>query len=75
MKGDVLSKVAEYLNYYADKDFPVFPESLKSNDLKAEINEWDYTFIEPVSFENCFHLYYFSLKYYFLTSHYYLEYI
>ena len=56
INGNVLKLIADYLNYYADKDFPVFPESLKSNDLKAEINEWDFTFIEPVSFENCFHL-------------------
>ena len=53
---DVLKIIADYLNYYADKDFPTFPEELKSNDLKAEIDEWDFNFIDPVSYENCFHL-------------------
>ncbi len=56
IKADVLGKVVEYLNYYADKDFPVLPETLKSNKLKEEINEWDFSFIDPVSYENCFHL-------------------
>ena len=56
MKGDVLSKVAEYLNYYADKDFPTLPEVLQSNDLKSENNEWDFSFIDKISYENCFHL-------------------
>ena len=56
IKGDVLKKIAEYLNYYADKDFPTLPEVLKGNELKDEINEWDYSFIESVSYENCFHL-------------------
>jgi len=56
IKPDVLKIIADYLNYYADKDFPTFPEELKSNNLKAEIDEWDFNFIEPVSYENCFHL-------------------
>ena len=56
IKGDVLEKVAEYLNYYADKDFPTLPEVLKSNDLKSEIGEWDFSFIDKISYENCFHL-------------------
>ena len=56
IKGDVLEKVTEYLNYYSDKDFPILPEVLKSNDIKSEINEWDFSFIDAVSYENCFHL-------------------
>ena len=51
-----MSKIAEYLNYYADKDFPTLPEVLNSNDLKSEINEWDFSFIDKISYENCFHL-------------------
>ena len=34
----------------------MLPEVLKSNDLKAEIGEWDFSFINPIPFENCFHL-------------------
>ena len=56
IKGDVLEKIAEYLNYYADKDFPTLPETVKSNDLKPEITEWDFSFIDQVSYENTFHL-------------------
>ena len=56
IKGEVLIKVVEYLNYYSDKDFPSLPETLKSNDLKSEINEWDFSFIDKISYENTFHL-------------------
>ena len=56
IKSEILAKVIEYLNYYADKEFPNLPETLKSNDLKSEINEWDFTFIDAISYENTFHL-------------------
>ena len=56
IKGEILAKVVEYLTYYSDKDFPTLPEILKTNDLKSEINEWDFSFIEPISYENTFHL-------------------
>ena len=56
IKGEILEKVVEYLKYYSDKDFPTLPEILKSNDLKTEINEWDFSFINPISYENTFHL-------------------
>ena len=56
IKGEILEKVVEYLKYYSDKDFPDLPEILKTNDLKSEINEWDFSFINPISYENTFHL-------------------
>ena len=56
IKGEVLEKIVEYLKYYADKDFPSLPEILKTNDLKSEINDWDFSFIDPISYENTFHL-------------------
>ena len=56
IKGEILKSVVDYINYYADKDFPTLPEVLASNNLKAEINEWDFSFIEPISYENTFHL-------------------
>ena len=56
IKGDVLEKVVEYLNYYADKEFPSLPELLKTNDLKSQIDEWDFNFIDAISYENTFHL-------------------
>ena len=56
IKGEILEKIVEYLKYYSDKDFPKLPEVLKGNDLKAEIGDWDFSFINPISYENCFHL-------------------
>ena len=56
IKGEILEKIVEYLKYYADKNFPDLPEVLKSNDLKAEIGDWDFNFINQISYENCFHL-------------------
>ena len=56
IKGEILEKIVEYLNYYVDKDFPALPETLKGNDLKAEISEWDFNFIDKISYENTFHL-------------------
>ena len=56
IKGEVLEKVVEYLNYYADKEFPSLPELLKTNDLKSQIDEWDFNFIDAISYENTFHL-------------------
>ena len=56
IKGEVLEKVVEYLNYYADKEFPSLPELLKTNDLKSQIDEWDFNFIDKISYENTFHL-------------------
>ena len=44
----------KYLNYYADKEYPELPETLKSNELKEEINEWDFSFIDPFTFEILF---------------------
>ena len=54
IKGEILEKIVEYLNYYVDKDFLALPETLKGNDLKAEINEWDFNFIDKISYENTF---------------------
>ena len=56
IKGEVLEKVVEYLNYYADKEIPSLPELLKTNDLKSQIDEWDFNFIDAISYENTFHL-------------------
>ena len=32
------------------------PELLKTNDLKSQIDEWDFNFIDAISYENTFHL-------------------
>ncbi len=56
IKGDVLELVVNYLNNYEGKDFPKLPETLSSNDLESQITEWDFGFIDPVSYENAFHL-------------------
>ena len=56
IKGEILGIIVEYLTYYSDKEFPTLPEILKTNDLKSEINEWDFSFIDAISYENTFHL-------------------
>ena len=56
MRPEILKLVVDYLTYYADKEFPVIPEVLKSNDLKDSLNEWDLAFINAIPYENCFHL-------------------
>ena len=32
-KGEVVKALAEYLQYYADKDFPQIPEIITGNDI------------------------------------------
>ena len=56
IKGDILKLVADYLNYYSKNEIPKIPDVLTSNDLKKEVAEWDYNFIEPLSYEQTFHL-------------------
>ena len=56
VKGDTLKLVVNYLNYYSNNDIPKIPEVLTSNDLKAQVSDWDFNFINPLSFEQTFHL-------------------
>ena len=54
IKGDILSNIVKYLNYYAEKDYPILPETLKTNDLSSEVTEWDFSFINPFTYEDTF---------------------
>ena len=56
VKGETLKLVINYLNYYANNDIPKIPEVLSSNDLKSQVNSWDFNYINPLSFEQTFHL-------------------
>ena len=56
IKGEILKLVVDYLNYYCNNEIPKIPEVLQTNDLKKEVEEWDYKFIDPLSFEQTFHL-------------------
>ena len=56
IKGDVLKLVVDYLEHYKNTEQPKIPEVLKSNNLKNEIDDWDYNFINPITFEQAFHL-------------------
>ena len=56
VKGDTLKLVVNYLNYYATNEIPKIPDVLSSNDLKKQVSSWDFNFINPLSFEQTFHL-------------------
>ena len=56
VKGDTLKLVVNYLNYYSNNEIPKIPEVLSSNDLKSQVSAWDFNFINPLSFEQTFHL-------------------
>ena len=56
VKGEILKLVVDYLNHYSNNEIPKIPDVLSSNDLKKEVNDWDYRFVGPLSFEQTFHL-------------------
>ena len=56
IKGDILSLIIDYLNNYSKNPFPKIPEVLSSNNLKKEVSDWDYKFINPLTYEQTFHL-------------------
>ena len=55
-RGDVLKALAEYLQYYADKEFPPIPELVTGNDMSKLLNSFDLRFINTLSYEQAFHL-------------------
>ena len=55
-KGEVVKALAEYLQYYADKDFPQIPEIITGNDISKLLSPYDLKFINSISFEQAFHL-------------------
>ena len=55
-KGEVVKVLAEYLQYYADKDFPQIPEIITGNDISKLLSPYDLKFINSISFEQAFHL-------------------
>ena len=56
IKGEILKFVVDYLNYYSNNEIPKIPEVLASNDLQKEVSDWDFQFINPLSYEQTFHL-------------------
>lgn len=57
VNSETLKLVVEYLNHYATTEASAIPAVLKSNDLKSELkSDWDFNFIDAVSFEQGFHL-------------------
>ena len=51
IKGEILKLVVDFLNYYSQNEMPKIPDVLSSNYLKKEVSEWDFRFIEPLSYE------------------------
>ena len=56
VKGEILKLVVDYLNHYSNNEIPKIPDVLSSNDLKKEVNDWDYRFVGPLTYEQTFHL-------------------
>ena len=55
-KGNVVKALAEYLQYYADKEFPQIPEIITGNDISKLLSPFDLRFINSLSFEQAFNL-------------------
>ena len=55
-RGDVLKALAEYLQFYADKEFPPIPELVSGNDMSKLLTPFDLRFINTLSYEQAFHL-------------------
>ena len=55
-KAEIVKPLAEYLQYYADKDFPQIPEIITGNDISKLLSPYDLQFINSISFEQAFHL-------------------
>ena len=56
VEGEILKLVVDYLDYYSKNEIPKIPDVLSSNDLKNEVSDWDYKFIDPLTYEQTFHL-------------------
>lgn len=65
-EGAILKKVAEYLDYYVDKEPKQIPKPLPSENLVEVTDEWDINFINSIELDNVFDLInaanYFSIK-------------
>ena len=46
VKGDVLKKVAEYLEHYKNEEPKLYEKPLPSANLKDCVDEWDFNFID-----------------------------
>ena len=55
-KGDIVKVLAEYLQFYADKDFPQIPEIITGNDPSKLLTPFDLRFINSLSYEQAFRL-------------------
>ena len=53
IKSKCLEKIVEYLEHYPKEAPKPIPHPLPSTDLKSILNEWDYQFINNMSFEDC----------------------
>ena len=54
IKGEIVALIINYLNHYTNNKIPKIPEVLSSNDLKKEVTDWDYKFINPLTYEQAF---------------------
>ncbi len=55
-KGDVVKALAEYLQFYSDKEFPQIPEIIRGDDISKLLSPFDLRFINSLSYEQAFRL-------------------
>ena len=55
-KGDIVKCLAEYLQFYADKEFPQIPEIITGNDPSKLLSPFDLRFSNSLTYEQAFHL-------------------
>ncbi len=56
VNGETLKLIVDYLNHYSKNEMPKLPPALNSSELKNQLNNFDYKFISPCSYENTFSL-------------------
>ena len=55
-RGDIVKALAEYLQFYADKECPQIPEIITGNDMSKLLNPFDLRFINSLTYEQAFNL-------------------
>lgn len=53
---NILKILVKYLQHYGNKEESKLPEELKSSNLNDELCEWDFKFLEELTFEQTFNL-------------------
>ena len=52
----IVKALAEYLQFYSDKEFPQIPEIIRGDDISKLLSPFDLRFINSLSYEQAFRL-------------------